>query len=614
MNRKVAMYLIKVPVRIFALLAVVLALFPASVQASAVATAPPTDMFQLPWEQGLSWVAFDGFDNGFKRSLSSPHNHRMGGAVDFAPSRNMWIGMDTSNFWVTAAAAGTVMERSNCHIKIDHSNGWTSEYWHLDNLQVELGESVYRNQRLAVIHNSKFKRVCTGNEYPGPHLHFLVRPKMQDVVFAGWAINFNIFTNITTFKRDGVSLSGPFKPILNAPGLQVALRGILDWGVLHTGSLDAYRYEKWEIQLPEPSEFTLTATGTTEGLIPLIVLLDSDGNEITRASETLTSIQPAGSYFAQIQPEAGQGFYSLIGYKETIIGSTDPFTSIVINPSPIDVGQSAVASVSLNNVPAEGLTSAEFACTYDPVVVAVGNIADAGLFGDDAVIAINGPQDGGFIVAIAGSNGQKAVSDGVAFTFSLTGLQEGQTSVECAARISKGDGALVDILSVPANLTVNGTGVTPTPVITPFPTATPEPPSSPTVMGQVFASKLVSVSLYSLDSSLVDSTEVDQDGIFTMTAPAGSYVIVASADGFLDAQGTIELTDGNIITMSVISLPAGDIDGNGVIDQFDALTIGMNYNASTPAVADLNDDGIINVLDLELLAANYRQSGALAWQ
>ena len=36
---------------------------------------PPVDMFQLPWEQGLSWVSLDGFDYGFKRKLGSPHNY-----------------------------------------------------------------------------------------------------------------------------------------------------------------------------------------------------------------------------------------------------------------------------------------------------------------------------------------------------------------------------------------------------------------------------------------------------------------------------------------------------------------------------------------------------------
>ena len=66
--------------------------------------------------------------------------------------------------------------------------------------------------------------------------------------------------------------------------------------------------------------------------------------------------------------------------------------------------------------------------------------------------------------------------------------------------------------------------------------------------------------------------------------------------------------------MSTVTLPAGDIDGNGVIDQFDAMTIGMSYNTAIPPAADLNNDGTINVLDLELLAANYRKAGAIAWQ
>jgi hypothetical protein len=66
--------------------------------------------------------------------------------------------------------------------------------------------------------------------------------------------------------------------------------------------------------------------------------------------------------------------------------------------------------------------------------------------------------------------------------------------------------------------------------------------------------------------------------------------------------------------MQNITLIAGDIDGNDVIDQLDALTIGMNYNLAAPAAADLNNDGTINVLDLEILAANYRETGPLAWQ
>jgi hypothetical protein len=68
------------------------------------------------------------------------------------------------------------------------------------------------------------------------------------------------------------------------------------------------------------------------------------------------------------------------------------------------------------------------------------------------------------------------------------------------------------------------------------------------------------------------------------------------------------------MTLPVIELLAGDIDGNNVIDQFDALTIGMSYNMTTLSAADLNNDGVINVLDLELLAKNYRKTGPVDWQ
>jgi hypothetical protein len=40
----------------------------------------------------------------------------------------------------------------------------------------------------------------------------------------------------------------------------------------------------------------------------------------------------------------------------------------------------------------------------------------------------------------------------------------------------------------------------------------------------------------------------------------------------------------------------------------------MNYNGTSPSAADLNNDGVINVLDLEALAGNYRATGPIAWE
>ena len=785
------------------LLALLVSLLPSGNASAQVGSVPPADIFQLPWTQGEAWISMDGFDNGSRRLPTSPHNYKMGGAVDFTPNRNVYIGMDTSNFWVRAAAAGTVFETSSCHIKIDHGNGWTTEYWHLDNLQVKKGDLVYRNQRLGIIANSKYQKVCVGNEYPGPHLHFVMRPNMIKTIFAGWGINYNSLTNKTSFTKAGKTVNS-YEPILNVPDLQIAWRDWIAWSTVYSGSLDAYRYERWPLWLSETTNFTITTRPLTSGLSTQLILMDITGAEIARADGTLTSTQPSGTYFIQVQPKAGDGFYTLIAEKgelpptptptitatptdgtptvtpTSVTGTptdgtptvtptpgtgtptdgtptvtptpgtgtptdgtptvtptpgtgtpteegtpthtptpypitptevaptftptstpvtptedvtptfthtptftltptedvtptfthtptftftptedvtptftptftpvtptegtpthtptstpvtptegtptftatptagtptftptptatlpTEPYVSTVPDRTNVVTGESALVTVSLHNVPAGGYSSAEFTCAYDPAIVEVSNVTVASLFGTDPVTAVNGPQNGTMIFAIAGSNGQRATTSGAVFTFNARGLQTGQTSIECTARVSTGNGLLNGILSLgPATLTVNGS-----------PTPTPIP--APVLNGRAIASKPVTIRLLNGDGSTFTSLTANPDGTFSLTAPAGTYGISASADGFLGAQGFATLTNGNVTAMQTVNLAAGDVDNNGVIDQFDAMTIGMNYGTAAPASADLNNDGVIDVLDLELLAQNYRRSGVIAWQ
>ena len=455
------------------------------------------------------------------------------------------------------------------------------------------------------------------------------------------------------------------------------------WNGSYIGFVSAGINERWHLVLTEPHNFSVTVSTVTGDLVPLLILQDANGNELSRGVSTLTTNQPAGDYYIQTQPESGSGFYILTLRQ---IVNVLPSVSTSVNPTSLNVGESAVVTVSLNNVPADGYTSAEFTCTYDPNLLEAGNIAIANLFGADAVTAINGPVNGSFIAAIAGSNGNKATSSGTVFTFTVNGLQAGQAAIECKVRVSKGDGVLIDLPSTAASLTVVGVAptftplasptlvatntpdVSPTPEVTatvdlsatptftvtpdlsttptftstpdvsltpsetPLPTFTSTPIESPTptftftpdasptplpvgaLNGQVLASKPVTVSLYNADGTLFASVAVNPDGTFSFQAPAGIYTVFATASGFLSAQGTVTLTSGGASTMPTISLLAGDIDNNNVIDQFDAMTLGMSYNTATPEAADLNNDSIINVLDLELLARNYRATGPVAWQ
>src|SRR5215207_4326258 len=877
-------------IRAISLLALLISFLPVSNAGALAASAPPpADMFQLPWEQGKAWVAIDGLDNGSKRPASSSHNYKLGGAIDFAPHNNMVTGENTSNFWVAAAAAGTVIETSSCHLTIAHDNGWLTQYQFLGNIQVHLGDVVARNQRLAVIADGVRQRYCPGSqEINIPHLHFMLRPSIVGATLAGWEVNYNSFFNRTTFRKGLIGV-GLFKPLMNV--------------------------------MEAPATPTPTVTQTA-----------------TLVSET-PSMTPSPTFVGTATP--------------TLVG---PYVSTVVDSQTIYIDESALVTVRLNNVPAEGYTSAEFTCSFNASMAEASNITLTDLFGLDAVVAIPPQQNNSFIVAVAGSNGNKATTSGTVFTFSIKGLQVGQTNLGCEARVSGGDNVLTQLPSANTSLTVLSTTSTPTPNLTPGPPtvlpsacdraefiadvnvppgtvmlpgqtftktwrlknlgpctwttayslvyysgdvmgapysagltqsvgvgetvdisinmtapnapgsyrgywmfmnasgqnfglgpeatqpwfvdinvsgptlppsltptfvpssptptptdipggpinsptpgttpvpgdwltftnstygfefkyppqgqikagntdtfaridlpfvqgtnlsekylevfvvenanlcrsplasssiletsetvmingisflketggdagvghlhqwiaystsrdnvcvsldfilhslqpgnfATPPPvfdyatesavfgqivstyawlalpptatptltasavvspappftstpgssptatlaPGSGTLTGQALASKPVTVSLYNADNSLATSVTANTDGTFSLTAPAGTYSVGATASGFLSAQGSVTVAAGNTSTKAIIILLAGDIDNNNVIDQFDAMTIGMSYNSAVPTAADLNNDGIVNVFDLELLAKNYRKTGPLAW-
>lgn len=304
---------------------------------------------------------------------------------------------------------------------------------------------------------------------------------------------------------------------------------------------------------------------------------------------------------------------------------TDAFVSLEANPTSIRIGETALVSVKLNNIPAEGYKSAEFTCTYNAGLVEKSDITVTELFGVDPVTATHDMQNGTFIVALAGSNVNRATTGGTAFSFNAKGLQAGQSALQCAARVSKGDNLAIEVPSIGVDLTVLGIDVSPTPLVTAtatadhqqHPTATSAPLESPTPLpiaslsGQILASKPVTVRLLDASQAEISSVVPNPDGTFLMTPLAGDYTLVATASGFLSLQETVTIAVGNSVVLPVTNMLAGDVDGNQVIDQFDALTIGMNYMAATPEAADLNNEGVIDFLDLELLAENYRQTGPM---
>src|ERR1043165_4943395 len=242
----------------------------------------------------------------------------------------------------------------------------------------------------------------------------------------------------------------------SADGLSAIVipRDLSIWNATYLGFVSDSIFEKWQFTFDASHNFVVTVTTVTGDLVPLLTLLDNNGNEITHGTGSVTSTQPAGNYSIQVQPQSGSGFYFLT--LREVVQPPQSSASVVVNPTTVNVGETATVTVSLSNVPAGGYTSAEFTCISNASLVTVSNIVVGNLFGADPAVAIHDPQNGSFVVAIAGSNGNKATTGGTAFTFSVTGLQAGQSAIACTVKVSKGDNVLTRISSTGTSLTVVG--------------------------------------------------------------------------------------------------------------------------------------------------------------
>lgn len=106
------------------------------------------------------------------------------------------------------------------------------------------------------------------------------------------------------------------------------------------------------------------------------------------------------------------------------------------------------------------------------------------------------------------------------------------------------------------------------------------------------------------------------NGSFAVTLAPGQYTITAHHPFYLDATAAITVDGSKPLSLPTVTLSGGDVNGDGVIDLTDLVTLAAGYGQSVPpgdARADLNGDGNIDLLDLVMLGFNYGRSGAQAW-
>lgn len=130
------------------------------------------DSMQWPWRQGYSWVP-----NG-------PHSHSGSGyplsSIDVSYDWPQW---GAPTYSVTAAHDGYVTVLSRCQVRVSNPNGWETNYYHMDGIQVGNKQWVTRDTKLGVYASQRSTALCEGGSSTGPHLHFslLYKGRFQSI-------------------------------------------------------------------------------------------------------------------------------------------------------------------------------------------------------------------------------------------------------------------------------------------------------------------------------------------------------------------------------------------------------------------------------------------------
>lgn len=117
------------------------------------------------------------------------------------------------------------------------------------------------------------------------------------------------------------------------------------------------------------------------------------------------------------------------------------------------------------------------------------------------------------------------------------------------------------------------------------------------------------------------NTVVAADGSFTFTGlPVGSYTLVAKAPGYLQAGTVVAITPAaQDVHLNDQILLAGDINGDNLVSLPDLVVLASAYRAARgdtdyDSRADFDANGRVDLVDLSLLAGNYRRQGFITGQ
>jgi outer membrane biosynthesis protein TonB len=334
-------------------------------------------------------------------------------------------------------------------------------------------------------------------------------------------------------------------------------------------------------------------------------------------------------------------------------------------PSSVKPGENFTVKVIVQNVSDPGLYGVQFEINYDPSKVLVNNLAlnsnlsfvvrdnidnttgnmlvvaskygrVAGLTGDVILLTFNATAigDSGF-AAFNIENAKFSDSQAVAFNVAVSDYKitidpeptPQPTTVPTDEPTPKPTEPTVEPTVEPTSEPTTEPTVEPTvePTIEPTVEPTPKPTSSPTpepgmaaVSGQII---LTGRSDNNWSGATANINSVEQTALTGATGSfeidnvaTGLHTVSADAPGYLSAVCSEATVTAPQTVLAPVTLLAGDINDDDLVDIADATIIGTSFGQTGPNIpADITQDEIVDIFDIVLGSVNYGEKGPQAW-
>jgi len=297
-------------------------------------------------------------------------------------------------------------------------------------------------------------------------------------------------------------------------------------------------------------------------------------------------------------------------------GPGDPDTTVAVTDTFMNVGAEATSEIRVTIVngqtdPVE-LRGVEVHLTFDPTIVQVVSVTpSAGLFDGTLQIGQNQFDNaaGTIDFAVAQSDGTPVfnATDAAIATITWRGLAAGETTVAVTGNtlMSDPEGYAIAVDSAVSGIVVVNE-------------------LAGCIIGSVhlqgrYAHSGASILVTEPDGTPVAETLTDAAGNFELEGlPLGTYEVYARMYGYLDAvkASGVQVVAGECYDMGPVKLLGGDVapqpEPDDIIDIGDITYIAFRFRGAD-MTADVNDDGVVNILDLTMAAANFGRRGPLPW-